>query len=765
MKDFGEIRFTDGWLFALGDDPAAMDPGFDDVFFTPVSLPHDWQIEHFMDERLKLEGSQGYYGRNQIGWYRKKFTPPKEWLGKNVKLKLEGCQHFYDIYVNGKRVGGHRYGYVPYIVDITDELDYGKENTLAIRVNNRDNTGDRWYSGAGLYRPVSLIVNDPVHVAPWGIWVKYDLCGDSADVTIETEIENTSGRPRAAAALITLCGRECREAFTAEPGISRRVFRMKTGPVERWDVDDPKRYTLKLLLEGEGFRHEAEETIGFRTFAFDGDKGFFLNGKNRKLYGADLHHDAGAVFGAAVPRSVMRRRLEKLKAMGLNAIRFSHNPHDEYMYELCDEMGLLMIDEIYDKWSGSSLYFQELHEEDWRDDLNVMLRRDRNHPGIVLWSMGNEVEVQHSEFFLKRFAEMKAYTRSMDDTRPVTEVLCGFCGEWEFKTLDEKVDALLRYAEIADVFCGNYMENFYTIMRERGMNKPVIGTEVFSYYRHGELSATEVMAQSPWRDVDERDYVAGGFVWAGIDYLGESIVYKGKGWPGCPIDSTGIWKLRAWHLYSQWSKDDVLKLGVYDAEHVAWDGSVAMWGFPPLSGNWNCRQNNRILHVAAMTNCDEVVLYQNNEPPRRAKPDTPDRMAHFYVRYAEGTLRAEGLKDGKTVVQQVLHTSSGPCRLEAVPCDIRRGEDDIAAVEVYLKDEYGQIWEPGTNAVRFRVFGRAELVGVDNGDLQSENDPHSDRIPLNAGHAVCYVKMNGDIARVEVQTEGIPAASVTIRRR
>lgn len=285
------------------------------------------------------------------------------------------------------------------------------------------------------------------------------------------------------------------------------------------------------------------------------------------------------------------------------------------------------------------------------------------------------------------------------------------------------------------------MENYCTALRDAGMNKPIIGTEVFSYYRHEELTSTGVEPVSPWRDVDERTYVCGGFVWAGVDYLGESSGYPCKGWTGCPIDSTGTWKLRGWHLASQWSEEPVLKLGVMDGEQVAWDGARSMWGFPNMTGHWNYPAQDRILHIAAMTNCDEVRLYQNDDFVRIGYSGAPDRMVHMYVRYRRGTIRAEGWKNGRRVIETTLKTSENPNKL-LLSCDPAMDEG-LLQVDCWMLDEYDQPWVNTSPDVYIKVDGPASLIGLDHGDFMRKVDPGSHLCSVKDGHLIAYIQRTG----------------------
>ena len=390
-----------------------------------------------------------------------------------------------------------------------------------------------------------------------------------------------------------------------------------------WTLDKPALYRAEVSLNGNGNILDAHTvSFGIRTALFDEEDGFVLNGVKTKMFGVNLHHDGGAV-GAAVPAEIWRRRLTVLKSLGVNTIRASHNPMAEEMYDLCDEMGFLVVDEVYDKWIGSTMYFDALYE-DWHEkDLSAMIRRDANHPSVVLWSVGNEVAGQYSETFFRCLEEMCSLTRKLDPTRAVTAALIMFVlPEYNDTTpLGRRLAAARRYAEIVDVFSCNYMEHYYEKLRESGMRKPILGTEVRMYYKHDNRfqDSVTVNLESPYDIVKKHDWVCGALVWAGIDYLGEAPFWPVRGWTGNLLDSTGDIKTRAWYCASQWINKPVLKLAVYD-ETEPWDGCRGLWGFPQMRRHWKYTQFEKVLHVAVMTNCDTVKLYQNSQTVRTGIP-------------------------------------------------------------------------------------------------------------------------------------------------
>ncbi|HIU46494.1 MAG TPA: DUF4982 domain-containing protein [Candidatus Fimadaptatus faecigallinarum] len=803
----GRIPLNTGWLFSLDADARAAQPDFDAAAFEPVTLPHDWQIRAARDPDMPGGATQGFYPRAGIGWYRYEFTPGSDWQGKTVRVHFDGVQRFATVYLNGHEIGGHMYGYVPFEVELTDGLAFDRVNVLAVKVDNSENPaptcavisdeqmradvrsyaqahglaeaqllreyscgGDRWYSGAGIYRNVWLTVDEPICVLPRGLFITPNPA--TGEVRVRLMTENRTGAVANAVVSLNVTapdGGAClsRGSFqeiAAGDGEIELAFTVPN-PV-RWDVDAPRLYELRARLSSAGKPlDEVASTFGFREARFDPECGFLLNGRVLKLYGADLHHDGGA-FGAAVPQRVWERRLRTLKGMGCNAIRCSHNPQAEEFYDICDQLGLIVIDELYDKWAGSSLYYQRLFLHDWQDDLRRMIGRDYNHPSIVLWSMGNEVEIQYTEAFYAILGDMCALCRQLDPQRPVSSALIGYClRDFNDRTpLEKRLAVGVRYGEIVDVFMGNYMEGFYDALRNAGLHRAFIGSEVFSYYRHEDLQVTNALARSPWRDVADKDYVAGGFVWAGIDYIGESLGWPCHGWTGCPVDSAGFMKLRAYHLMSQWTEQPVIRIGVYD-ESEPWDMANRMWGFPQMSGHWNYDCNGKMMHIAVMTNCDTVELYLNDDVKRVAHPDAPDRLAHFYVDYRPGTLRAVGLRDGQPVCEQVLRTSRRPERLNMRAVESRLSSGgDIAQLEIWLTDRFGQRYEQGTRQLRVSVDGAAELIKLDSGDFLATSEvADADRRTIR-GHALAVVRSRGEsgTAMVTAYVDGLAPASAEI---
>ncbi len=739
-----ETLFNGGWLFSS-----------DGETYYAVELPHDAQIT--LPRAAGESGSQGFYPHDGVIFYQKTFFVPEEWDGKVVSLVFEGAQRFTTVFLNGREICRHPYGYTPFAAELSGLL-IGAENELRVRLDNTD-SGDRWYSGMGIYRNVRLLVKEPCRIAPWGLGATHTVDEAGAHVDVSVEIEN-AGAPREIEIEIALCGEVTHISGLAAAGKSVFLAHVRVKSPELWDVDAPKVHILSAKVFEKGALVDAQEIkTGFREARFDPDTGFWLNGRNIKLKGVNLHHDGG-VFGAAVPEKVWRRRFLKLKEMGANAVRTSHNPQAPEFYDLCDELGLLVIDELYDKWTGTQLYYKDIFPTDRFSDLAAMIARDKSHPSVILWSVGNEVEIQYQEAFYTYLSEFCDRCRQLDPTRPVSMALISYVLKDfnEDVPLEDRLAATVRYGELVDVFMGNYMESFYVALREKGLRKAFIGSEILAYYRFEELSNSNLVVASPWNDVEAHAWVAGGFYWAGIDYLGESIGWPCHGWAGCPIDSAGFLKPRAYHIASQWKTEPMVKLAVFD-DSQSWDMANGMWGFPEMAADWNQNAPGRIYHVAAFTNCDEVVLHQTGRFPRTARPDPDEHIAHFYLPYGPGELVAEGLIGGEKVCKDRLMTTDGPAKLELKLCDSLRADgQDIAQIEATLVDAEGQIATRVRPEIKVAVEGAASLWKLSNGDFLA-----TDAIArMHEGHMLIVLRSNGQSGAVRVVASAEGAADAEL---
>jgi beta-galactosidase len=765
------------WRFALGNYEGAEAPDFDDSAWRILDLPHDWQIENNRDPDMEGGSFQGFYPRSQVGWYRYRFNAPAEWQDTWVRIRFDGVQRFSTVWLNGTKLGGHPYGYVPFDLDLSPALEYEKTNVLAVKVDNTIGGGDRWYSGAGIYRQVHLSVSHKFFIPRDGVKVTtLRLARDTARIRVSVETINKTGAAAEAEIRGTIVAPAAADSISFSIPVRCAADACTTvetdveisNPV-RWDIDNPALYGLSLILgdavygdatNGDAIIHGDAYPLrfGLREARFDANEGFFLNGRNLKLKGVNLHHDGGAL-GAAVPEAVWRRRFKKLKACGANAIRCSHNPQAAEFYDLADEMGFLLIDELCDKWTPTNMYFKEFFDEWWERDLETMIRRDRNHPSVILWSIGNELGDQFKEHFYEQLQRMCEKTRSLDPGRPVSAALAPpWCGDYDDRApLERKIAAMLRTAGIVDVLMLNYTESFYAELKRCGLDKPIIGSEVTTIYRSNDNQYFDMPLRSPWWDVAKNSFVAGSFLWAGIDYLGEaSMGWPSRGWTGSMLDSAGFEKIRTWYISAHWKEEPVLKLAVFD-EAEPYDMAGPYWSFPQMRRHWNYPQPCPVKHVAAITNCELVKLYLNDETVRIAAPDNDrDSLAHIWVPFRPGVLRAEGYRNGVKVIEDLLRTAKRPAAVSII-APLKAAREEVVPVEIWLNDAYGEPWVLDNPTARVSVKGDAELIALDNGNLCSTEVYSASARSFWNGHILALIRIGAadGTVRICVETEGM----------
>ena len=762
-------NFDEGWTFSRGDFPGAQTADYSDAAWMPVDLPHDWSIAGPYSESEPAGGSGGYLPTG-VGWYRKRFTLPSAMAGKRVTLGFDGVYQRSEVWVNGHPLGMRPNGFISFGYEISPHLRFGSvENVVAVRVDNSLQPNSRWYSGSGIHRHTWLMATDPVDIAD--VWVRcFEVTAESAIVEVTTRVSNggtTAASCTLQTAITTPAGTTinltgARAGIT--PGAEHAFVQKQT--VSRpalWSLETPQLHTVRAFLSTDtGMRDEQTTPFGIRDARFDADRGFLLNGERVKLNGVCLHNDCGAV-GAAVPERMWERRLTILKEMGCNAIRTSHNPPAPEFLDLCDTMGFLVMDEAFDEWHrpkaqtpdyGYRRYFDEWSAR----DLAAQIERDRNHPSIVIWSLGNEVPDQTDPAGPKTLAGLAAVLRAKDPTRPFT-VACD-------NIAAEPKPALPEFLNELDVVGYNYVdrwrdrrEKFYSIDRHDFPKRRFIGTEstalggVRGEYAFGaeapvfgeQTDNRRIEAEQLQKFVQTYDYVSGDFMWTGFDYLGEAR------WPtklaGSGVaDTCGFLKDGYYFYQSQWTRKPMLHL------------------FPHW--NWHGREGET-LTVSCYTNCDTVELFLNGRSlgtkgyafprpgmiekwpvyPERAKAiqTTADLHLAWDVPYAPGVLTAVGTRNGAPALTTLVQTT-GPAhaiRLSADRDRIAATRSDLAHVTVEIVDKNGLVVPTAADSVTFELVGSGKIIGVDNGQPDSHEPYQASTRKVFNGLALALLQATG----------------------
>ena len=762
--------FDFDWKFTLGAADGAEAPLFDDSAWTDVQLPHDWSMTlPYLSPQQGGSGSMGFM-QGGIGWYRKTFAVPAAWKGRRVSLEFDGVYHRATVYVNGRQVSFHPYGYTAFALDITDYLLPGRDNVVAVKVDHSDFPTSRWYSGSGIYRHVWLNVTDPVHVALWGTYVTTpSVSAQQAAVKVETSLENESGK----AANVTLTSelkapdgrvvaKQSSGAQIPAGGKQTVSQQFTVASPALWDIDSPQLYSLVTTVRRSGRVIDNYETpFGIRDIRFDPDKGFFLNGRSVKMKGGDVHQDAGSL-GAAIPDRAQERRIRLMKETGFNAIRCSHNPPAREFLDWCDRIGMLVIDEAFDKWKSG--YYEQWFDDWWKADLTSMVLRDRNHPSVVLWSVGNETQEQwdHSDVGAKRLAALRAECERLDPSRKVAVTTCPDYN----RTFDKN-----GFNAAVEVVGYNYQEPFYDSDHAQFPDRIIYGSEVLPYYSVGRERLREYIEVNPWYDYASRDFIFGYFIWAAIDYWGESSGWPSKAWPTGIYDVCMHEKPQAAFFRAVWKDEPVVKLAVEDPS-LPLDRGKDMWTWPLLASHWNFprHDNTQMVQVDVFTNCDEVELFVNNTSiGRRRLADFPNNTIKWRIPYSPGTIRAVAYNAGAEVTSDELKTAGEPValRLKADRSVLDADGQDLSYVEIEMVDAQGIVVPDSDRPVRIDVQGAGRFLCMDNGDTaDSDAQLRSDK-PTFLGRAQAVIRSGrtpGTIL-ITATADGLPAATLQLTVR
>lgn len=792
---FGEPhRINKDWRFVLADPKDAEATSFNDTKWETLNLPHDWSVKQPLSPTLA--SCMGYLPGG-IGWYRKNLQVPQDKNGEKVYLYFEGVYNYSEVYLNGHLLGKRPNGYISFLYDATPYIQYGKENVIAVRVDHSQQADSRWYTGSGIYRNVWVIYSDPVHIAQWGVYAYPKVATPKqAILSVETEIENGSDQPATLTILNELWSPEGKQVTRSSKKLSVQANQngilaldLKIKNPSLWELDSPQLYTLKtIVFNGKEIIDSTSTTTGLRSLSFDPNKGFALNGKQMKVKGVCLHHDAG-VLGAAFYKEVWKRRLLTLKEVGCNAIRTSHNPQAPLLYELCDELGLLVLNEASDEWEypkrkwlqgwnlgtpgfeGNYEFFKEWGERDLAD----LVRRDRNHVSVFAWSIGNEVDYPNDPYShpvldgsssggftqqifggykkdapnAKRLGDIAeklvAVVKKYDKSRPTTAGLAGVAMSNE-----------TAYPFVLDIAGYNYTESRYLSDHEKYPNRVIYGSE----NRH-ELSA--------WKAVTENEHIFGQFLWTGIDYLGESGAWPSRGFYSGLLDFGGFIKPRGYFRQSLWGAKPMAFLGTYPTPGKGsasqmkdvWSQLEAAKGNDPEEKTpsmdawpiWNYKEGQSI-RVVCYTNAAKAQLYLNGEPIGSPKAyDDRTGIIYWDLPYKSGKLEVASLDaNGKEVSRYAIQSSARPYALKVIKQDATmQKEDGLAQVVIQVVDENGIPVMLSDNEVTCQIAGPARLLGMEAGNNEDMGDYTDNKQRVYHGHLLTYIQSTGETGTVTLR--------------
>lgn len=776
-----------GWLFSKSDSARAMMPGFDDSQWRSLRVPHDWSTE----EPFRVEyGSGNGYAAGGVGWYRKHFTLDPAQKDRRVVVEFDGIYNHSQIWINGQFVGGRPYGYSSFELDLTRYVDFEHDNVIAVRVDHSRYADSRFYTGSGIFRHVRLSLTNQLHIGQWGTFVTTPkVTADAATVSIATDVVNASDQPREfqlRAEVIATDGRvvASRTATgTVAPGQTQNLVQaLELSHPSRWALETPVLYTLRnTVITGDHAADQTETPFGIRTLEFEANRGFALNGQPLKMKGVCIHHDAGSI-GAAVPAQVLERRLRLLREIGVNAIRTSHNPPAPELLALCDQLGLLVLDEAFDeftpgknKWMdgwtmgmpGRYGYAEDFAEWSVRD-MEDMVRRDRNHPSVVLWSIHNEVDtpgdpysdpVMGKEYYprnppatelVRLGAPLIAAAKRFDPTRPVTAGLASVL-----------MSDAVHFTDLLDVAGYNYQEARYPKDHAQFPKRVLYGSE----NRH---------TFDAWLAVRDNAYIFGQFLWTGIDYLGEAGKWPNRGSGSGLYDLCGFKKPLGWFRQSLWSSQPMVYLAANVHEEAA---KVPANGAPGprivdrerrsrTQELWNWPQGSTV-DVTCYSNCDEVQLVLNDKPiGTKRVADAVEGVLTWSLPYEAGTLKAFGLVKGKPISEFTLQTTGPAARIELIPDATTLAADgnSICHLEYRIVDAGGRRVADAALPVTFELSGPVDLLGLGSGNLSNIEDPHAltHETFQGRGLAILQAKTQAGEVRITASAPGLLPAEVIL---
>ena len=793
-----KINFDFDWRFTKGDFPEATGVDFDDSQWTQLDIPHDWSINDEFNKDNPT-GKPGGFASGGVAWYRKTFELNGKDKESEYSIEFGGVYENSEVWINGNYLGKRPFGYISFGYDLTPFLDFMGENVIAVRVDNSKQPNARWYTGSGIYRHVWLIKTSKLHIDRHGLYVTTPIVNEeSALVEIRTRIDNETEVINEFLLINELYSADNQlivsdEAVCEIPVGSADEFiqELSVSDPQLWTPDNPHLYTLKTIIrDGDDIIDIIETNVGVRYFSFSADNGFSLNGEPMKLMGVNNHSDLGAL-GAAINNRVLKRRLEILKQMGCNAIRTAHNPPCEELLDMCDSMGFLVMDEAFDEWleswpfggikkpQGKAKYGYHLHFNEWAEkDLTELIMRDRNHPSVILWSVGNEIPDACFEKGTERLRKLMKVARNLDPTRPITAGIThmhlanesGFASELDITGYNGGGGSAFMYEKDHETYPERKMiatevpHSFQTrgiyrtkswyrgknplggIYKVPDLTEEEVFTDIPRFYSSSYDNAmVRIGAQDSWRRTRDLPYMAGEFRWTGFDYLGETMFgWPAKFWNFGIIDMCGFPKDTYYFYQSQWTEEPMV--------HIL--------------PHWNHEGKEGIeIPVVAYSNCESVELFLNDKSlGEQFYGDSLDLV--WMVPYEPGVLAALAKNNGEPTVSKTFYTAGSPAKIQLIADrkEILADRQDVVHVEVNIMDKKGYFVPIASNMINFTIEGDGEIIAVDNGDPMCEISFNAHSRPVFNGKCLLIVKSTkkaGDII-IKADSQDLEGAEVRV---
>ncbi len=781
----GQLRttlFDENWKFHKGGFQGAERINLDDSQWRTLDLPHDWSIEDLPEPKSPfrpdaISSVSGGFTTGGTGWYRKRFSVTADQKNKETFIEFDGVYMNSEIWLNEKKLGSHPYGYTSFFFDISDQLKYGEENVIAVKVMN-EGENSRWYSGSGIYRHVWLTILNPIHVNIWGTSVTSKVLPAGAQINIKSSVKNESGQPGEVMVINSIKDNKDRlitktqstQPIGANASIDFNSECLIVKP-ELWSVETPTLYTAvtDVYLNNKLTDH-IETKFGIRTISFDAINGFQLNGKTTKLKGGCVHHDNGPLGAAAFDRAE-ERKIQLLKESGYNALRCSHNPPSPAFLNACDRLGILVIDETFDMWNNPknpydySLFFDKW----WQRDVSSMVLRDRNHPSVILWSIGNEIPAMEDEETISIAKRIANYVHQLDPTRPVTAAVNGLSPKKDpfFATLDV---AGYNYAAGGD----HLQKNIYALDHERVPARVMFGSETYP-----------LDSFDSWKMVEDNSWVVGDFVWTAFDYIGEASI----GWRGYWMDQTFYpWNLaycgdidicgwkrpQSFYRDAIW-KDDQLSIFVkpvkssfeMNPNQMFW----SRWHSDDVVSSWNWEgYENTPFEVNVYSSCESVELFLNGKTlGRKAINRSTKYKGVWMVPYHSGELKAVGYSGTKKVTEAILRSAGRPVKmiLTADRTVLSAGGQDLSYINVELVDENGIRNPTAEDLIEFEIEGQGSIAGVGNGNPTSIESYQRPQRKAWQGRCLVIIRSGKSAGETKIKAiaKGLLPAVISIETR